>query len=362
MTEPILSSIYESKITGVNTKDRIYSKIHPEMSIKFTENTPVYLLNSIIRTIQSKIHSLAFDFDPTASTTDVEIDYTNTTPNIDKLEHLVRVISMLQIQLSEEELESMIKTAKEESKMDKKQLSESKSDTYEFVIDVDNKDIRYLLTTDDIKVYKNDTLIPDLTKKFFPQQYVLKHLAKNQKIVINMYPSLGTGSVHSRWNIGDGYYDAITKEMNVSPKSSYSSEYLFYKALGSLIQELDVLQSLGEYGKSLEETLKLTAPTSKIFRFYQTTEKNEVIGELFSKFCYEFGKKKRQYGLNSSVYLRPHVGESCIQFQLGFTRKVSAKFVYDFIQTAKTELQGILRNIMTQFVSSNEKYKRLTSY
>ena len=362
MAEPILVSIYDSKITEVKSKDFLYSKTQPELSIKFTENTPVYLLNSVIRTIQSKIHSLAFDFDANASTTDIEIDYSNTTPTIDKLEHLVRVISMLQVQLSEDELETMIKTATEESKMDKKQLAESKSDTYEFVVDVDNKDIRYLLTTDDIKVYKNNVLKPELTKKFFPQQYVLKHLAKNQKIVINMYPSLGTGSVHSRWNVGDGYYDAITKEMNISPKSSYSSEYLFYKALNTLIRELDVLQNLGEYGKSIEETLKLVAPTGKTFRFYQTTEKNEVVGEMFSKFCYEFGKKKRQYGFNSCVYLRPHVGESCIQFQLGFTRKVSAKFVYDFIQAAKTELQAIIKTVLDQFIKSNEKYNRLIAY
>jgi hypothetical protein len=362
MSEPINTSIYKSNITEVKSKDLLYSKTQPELSIKFTQDTPVYLLNSIIRIIQSKIHSLSFNFDPIASTTDVEIDYANTTPNIDKLEHLVRVISMLQIHVSEDELESMIKTAIEESKMDKKQLTETKSDTYEFVIDVDNKDIRYLLTTDDIKVYKNNVLKPELTKKFFPQQYVLKHLAKNQKIVVNMYPSLGTGSVHSRWNVGDGYYDAITKEMNISPKASYSPEYLFYKASNTLIQELDILQNLGEYGKSLEETLKSTTATATTFRFYQETEKNEVIGEMFSKFCYEFGKKNPRYFFNSCVYMRPHVGESCIQFQLGFKKKVSAKFVYDFIQLAKTEFQVIIKSLVAQFVASNEKYNRLTKY
>lgn len=362
MTESILASIYEGKISSITTKDYRYSKIHPDVSIQFSESTPVYLLNSIIRTLQSKLYSMSFDFDPSASTSDIEIDYTNTTPTIDKLEHLVRIISMLQIHLSEKELEDFYNKSLQESKMDKKQLAESKSDSYEFVIDVDNKDVRYLLTTNDIRVYKNGILNAELTKKFFPQEYVLKHLAKNQKLVVNMYPSLGTGSVHSRWNIGDAQYDAITKELIVSPKASYSAEYMFYKSLKVLIQELNVLQNLGEYGKTLEETLKSVASTGKTFRFYYTTEKNEIIGELFSKFCYEFGREKRQYGFNSCVYLRPHVGESCIQFQIGFTRKVSASFVYKFIQDAKTALQTNLENMIKMFVGLNDSYKQLLNY
>jgi hypothetical protein len=364
MSEQIIASIYESKILNVQEKDKLYSKFHPNVSFQFSKTTPVYILNSIIRTIQSKLYSLSFDFDPNASTTDVEIDYNNTSPTIDKIEQLVRVISMLQVHLSEDDLENMIKVAKSEKKMDKKELSESesKSDTYEFLIDVDNKDIRYLLSTNDIRVYKNNVYVPDLTKRYFPQEYILKHLGKNQKIVVNMYPSLGTGNIHSRWIIGDGYYDAITKEMIVIPKSSYSAEYMLYKSIKILIEELDVLESLGEYGKTLEETLKLTTNTGKSFRFYHTTEKNEIISEMFSKFCYEFGTKKRQYGFNSCVNLKPHVGESCIQFQIGFSRNVSASFVRKFIVDAKNELQKILNSILTVLISLNDSYKRLSNY
>lgn len=373
-------SIYNTKVISSKHTDNIYG-VHPELSISFSEETPVYLLNSIVRTIQSKIVSLSFDFDPEQSKNDVEVDYTNTTLTIDKLEHLVRLLSLLQINLDEDELENMYKSVLENSgKSDVKHEGMSKTetktedkketnteakpeqDTYEFVINVDNKDLRYNLTTNDIMVYKNNKHILELTQKFFRTPYILKHLAKNQKLVVNMYPSFGTGNMHSRWVVGDGYYDNTTKEFNVSPKASYSGEYLLYKAIQILSEELDVIDMLSEYGKTLEQTEKSTTPTGTSFRFYYRTHTNEVIGELFAKFCYEYGKKDKKYGFNSCVYLKPHVSESCIQFQVGFKNKTSSMLCMKFMRSCKNELKMLLNKIKLEFVGSNKMFERLLKY